>query len=59
LNHFFFEKLLTKSNGKRTPPKKDGINVNSRKTPINKVSNFTTNKKHKIIQYLPNKVMKQ
>ena len=33
-------KLLTKSNGKRTPPKKDGISVNSRKTPINTVSNF-------------------
>ena len=40
LESFFFEKLLTKSNGKRTPPKKDGIIVNSRKTPINTVSNF-------------------
>ena len=40
LESFFFEKLLTKSNGKMTPPKKDGISVNSRKTPINTVSNF-------------------
>ena len=40
LESFFFKKLLTKSNGKRTPPKKDGISVNSRKTPINTVSNF-------------------
>ena len=37
---FFLKKLLTKSNGKRTPPKKDGIIVNSRKTPINTVSNL-------------------
>ena len=37
---FFLKKLLTKSNGKRTPPKKEGISVNSRKTPINTVSNF-------------------
>ena len=37
---FFLKKLQTKSNGKSVPPKKDGISVNSRKTPINTVSNF-------------------